>query len=81
MQISLTSKVRILPDEEQKELLLRTMHAYTSACNYVSVHIFSTGCMHHRSLHDELYYELRTKFSLRSQMAESVIRTDRKSVV
>lgn len=75
MQISLTSKVRILPDEEQKDLLLRTMQSYTSACNYVSAHIFSTGCMHRRSLHDELYYKLRTKFSLRSQMAESVIRT------
>ena len=75
MQISLTSKVRILPDEDGKELLLSTMQAYTSACNYVSVHIFSTGCMHHRSLHDDLYYVLRAKFSLRSQMAESVIRT------
>ena len=75
MQISLTSKVRILPDEDSKELLLRTMQAYTSACNYVSVHIFSTGCMHHRSLHDDLYHDLRVNFSLRSQMAESVIRT------
>ena len=75
MQIALTSKVRILPDEDQKELLLRTMQAYTAACNYVSVHIFSTGCMHQRCLHDELYYDLRIKFALRSQMAESVIRT------
>ena len=67
MQISLTSTVRILPDEEQKELLLRTMQAYTSACNYVSVHIFSTGCMHHRSLHDDLYYVLRAKLYIEYQ--------------
>lgn len=32
MHITLTSKVRILPDEETKDLLIRTMHAYTSAC-------------------------------------------------
>ena len=75
MQLTLTSKVRILPDEETKELLLRTMDAYRDACNYVSVHIFATQCMHHMTLHDDLYYTLREKFGLRAQMAESVIKT------
>ena len=75
MQVTLTSKVRILPDEESKELLIRTMDAYRDACNYVSVHIFANNCMHHRSLHDDLYYELRSRFGLKAQMAESVIKT------
>ena len=75
MQVTLTSKVRILPDEESKALLLDTMHVYREACSYVSVHIFASQCMHHRTLHDDLYYDLRSKFGLRAQMAESVIKT------
>ena len=75
MKITLTSKVRILPDEETKDLMIRTMHAYTSACNYVSVHVFSTGVTSKQMLHDELYRDIRSRFALRSQMAESVIRT------
>ena len=75
MQQTLTSKVRILPDEETKTLLLRTMDAYKDACNYVSVHIFVSNCTVRRSIHDDLYYDLRSKFGLRSQMAESVIST------
>ena len=31
-----TAKLRIFPDEEQSGLLLDTMRAYTSACNFVS---------------------------------------------
>ena len=75
MKVTLTSKVRILPDEETKDLLISTMHAYTSACNYVSVHVFSTGMTSKQRIHDELYRDIRSRFALRSQMAESVIRT------
>jgi len=75
MQVTLTSKVKILPDEDIKNLLISTMHAYTSACNYVSAHIFSTQNTNKRSLHNDLYYELRRNYTLKSQMAESVIRT------
>ena len=73
MHITLTSKVRILPDEETKDLLIRTMHAYTSACNYVSVHVFATQTTNKKLLHDELYRDIRSHFALRSQMAESVM--------
>ena len=75
MKVTLTSKVRILPDEETKDLLISTMHAYTAACNYVSVHVFSTGVTSKQRIHDELYRDIRSRFALRSQMAESVIRT------
>ena len=67
--------MKILPDEETKSILIRTLHTYTSACNYVSVHLFSTQNMNKRALHGELYYELRRRYALKSQMAESVIRT------
>ena len=75
MKVTLTSKVRILPDEETRDLLISTMHAYTAACNYVSVHVFSTGMTSKKRIHDELYRDIRSRFALRSQMAESVIRT------
>ena len=75
MKITLTSKVRILPDQEAADLLVSTMHAYTSACNYVSVHVFSTQETRKQRIHDELYRDIRSRFGLRSQMAESVIRT------
>ena len=75
MHITLTSKVQILPDEETKDLLIRTMHAYTAACNYVSAHVFASQETRKQRIHDELYREIRSRFGLRSQMAESVIRT------
>ena len=75
MKITLTSKVRILPDQEAADLLVSTMHAYTAACNYVSVHVFSTQETRKQRIHDELYRDIRSRFGLRSQMAESVIRT------
>ena len=75
MKVTLTSKVRILPDEETTDLLISTMHAYTVACNYVSVHVFSTGATSKQCIHDELYRDIHSRFALRSQMAESVIRT------
>ena len=75
MQVTLTSKVQIMPDEESKDLLVRTVHAYTSACNFVSAHVFASQETRKQRIHDELYREIRTRFGLRSQMAESVIRT------
>ena len=75
MLVTLTSKVRILPDKKAADLLVETMRAYTSACNYVSRHVFSSHQLQLRHLHDDLYRDIRARFSLRSQMAESVIRT------
>lgn len=77
MQITLTAKVQILPDVNNTELLYETMLAYKKACNFVSMHIFSTQTMNLRELQKELYYELRDRFNLRSQMAISVLRTVR----
>ena len=75
MLVTLTSKIRILPDEKTADLLAETMRAYTDACNYVSQHVFSSRHLQLRRLHDDLYRDIRVRFSLRSQMTESVIRT------
>ena len=71
-----TAKLRIFPDEEQSVLLLDTMKAYTSACNFVSDLIGSEKVKADRyRVHDAGYREIRFRFSLPSQMAQSVIRT------
>ena len=71
-----TAKLRIFPDEEQSVLLLDTLRAYTSACNYVSDLIGSEKVKADRyRVHDAGYREIRFRFSLPSQMAQSVIRT------
>ena len=34
-------KIRIYPDEEDKALLIDSMHAYVAGCNYVSEYVFT----------------------------------------
>ncbi|MBR3201357.1 MAG: transposase [Mogibacterium sp.] len=77
MQITLTSKLQILPDEETKEHMLETMRVFREACNYVSRYVYNTQNMSPKDLQNALYYKLRTKFNIRSQMAISVLRTVR----
>jgi len=77
MQITLTSKMQIFPDEESKRILLDTMHAYRDACNYVSGFVFSTQSLDLKVLQNKLYYNIRSKYKLKAQMAISVLRTVR----
>lgn len=77
MQITLTSKIQLFPEEATKELLVETMQAYRDACNFVSSYVFSTQEMRLKELQKELYYVIRDKYKLRSQMAISVLRTVR----
>lgn len=74
-QITVTAKVRIDVTTEDMQLLNETMSVYSSACNFVSDYIFRTHCLKLLSLHKELYYPLRERFKLKSQMAESVLKT------
>ena len=51
------------------------MSVYCDACNYVSDHVFRTHDLKQFSLNKILYSTLREKFSLKSQMAQSVFKT------
>ncbi len=75
MEQTLTAKLKLVVSGDDIQLLLDTMHAYRDACAFVSSHIFLTRDLTQRSLHDTLYREIRIRFGLPSQMAESVIRT------
>ena len=73
---TVTAKIQIVPSTpEQHELLHRTMRAYMLACNLVSETVFSTHNLIQSQLNNVLYYDLRQQFSLRSQMAQSVLKT------
>ena len=74
-QLTVTAKIQICVTSEDKALLDKTMSVYADACNFVSEHIFHTHNLKKSSLNAELYYKLREKYGLKSQMAQSVIRT------
>ncbi|WP_033007126.1 helix-turn-helix domain-containing protein, partial [Geobacillus sp. WSUCF1] len=75
MDMTLTAKIKIYPTAEQAEVLKDTLSAYRQACNAVSVVIFDTKVLAQAKLHDMTYRLLRSNYALRSQMAQSVIKT------
>ena len=74
-QITITAKVQIVATDTDKVLLNKTMSVYCDACNYVSDYVFRTHDLKKFSLNKILYSTLREKFSLKSQMAQSVFKT------
>ena len=75
MKQTVTAKVQIYTSDSDKQTLFLTMNAYTDACNYVSEYVFKTHNLKQFSLNKELYSDLRDKFGLKSQMAQSVLKT------
>lgn len=75
MQFTVTAKVQVITTDTDKELLDQTMDVYRQACNFVSAYVYRTHDMKQPSLNKALYAEIRSKFMLKSQMAQSVIKT------
>ena len=75
MKQTLTAKLKILPDPDQAQLLIDTMHAYAAACDFVSDYVFRSHDLSLASLNRELYHLIRQRFGLRAQMAQSVLRS------
>ena len=74
-QITVTAKIQIVPSDDDKTLLNTTMSAYTDACNHVSNYVFQTHNLKQFALNKVLYSDLRNRFGLKSQMAQSVLKT------
>lgn len=74
-QMTITAKVQIVVTDIDKILLDETMSVYRDACNYVSDYVFQTHDLKQFSLNKALYFTLREKFGLKSQMAQSVLKT------
>ena len=74
-QMTVTAKIQISVNADCKVLLDETMSVYSDACNYVSNYVFCTHDLKQFSLNKVLYSTLRERFSLKSQMAQSVFKT------
>ncbi len=74
-QMTITAKIQISVTTDSSRLLDETMAVYSDACNYVSAYVFRTHDLKQSSLNKVLYSTLREKFSLKSQMAQSVFKT------
>ena len=75
MQFTITAKVQIITTGEDRVLLDKTMDTYRKACNYVAAYVFRTHDLNQASLNKALYADLRSLYGLKSQMAQSVLKT------
>ena len=75
MRMTVTAKIKLDVSDESDMLLSATAKAYRDACNFVSEYIFRTHNLKQFSLNQELYYMIREKFGLGSQMTQSVFKT------
>ncbi len=75
MDITLTAKQQIFPDEKQIQSFKDTMTTYTRALNFVSEWIFSQGFnLKQFSIHKEIYHTIRETFNLKAQLTQNAIR-------
>lgn len=75
MEQVLTIKLKLHTDVNQDVILRDTLRAYLNGCNMVSAYVYETHDLSQSSLNKALYYRLREAWGLRSQMAQSVIKT------
>ena len=90
IEISRTIKSRIIfQNSRDVSKMVDSQEAFKQGCNFVSEYMFDNNFpMNTTTLVKLLYNDLRSKFGLKSQMAQSCVRTviaryrrDRKSVV
>ncbi|MBS4216747.1 transposase [Bacillus sp. FJAT-49711] len=72
---TITAKIQIYVSDHQAESLKITTNAYRKASNWLSKHIFETKNLNQAKLNDLYYKPLRHLFGLKSQMAQSVMKT------
>ena len=74
-QLTITAKIQVKTTDADRELLNETMSLYRAACNYVADYVFQTHSLKQFSLNKALYSTLREQYGLKSQMAQSVLKT------
>ena len=72
---TITAKIQVYVSDSQAESLRITIKAYRKACNWLAKYVFETKNLNQVSLHNLYYAELRNQFGLKSQMAQSVMKT------
>ena len=64
-----TMHLKLAPTPEQHSALLKTMHAFNEAANYVASVAFAEQCAHKFEIQKVVYGELRTTYKLPAQLA------------
>ncbi len=72
---TITAKIQNYVSNYQSESLRVTINAYRKACNWLSEHVFETKNLNQSKLNHLYYSDLRNQFELKSQMAQSVMKT------
>ncbi len=75
MEQTVVAKIQIKVPTSDRVLLHDTMKSYSDACNFVSEYIYTSHDLKRFHINQMLYNDLRTKYGMRSQMAQSVIIT------
>ena len=75
MQQTITAKIQIKVKPSEHQILHDSMKAYMDACDFVSDYIYTSHDMKRFNISKVLYNDIRNKYKLRSQMAQSVIAT------
>lgn len=66
--MKLTLKIKLLPTNVQKELLLSTLKEANSACNYISNVAFTKKIYNQFKIHKETYHYTKDNFKLSAQI-------------
>jgi len=72
---NITAKIQLYVPESNIGSLELTMKAYRRACNWLSKKVFQTKELNQVKLNNLYYKELRQLFGLKSQMAQSTMKT------
>jgi predicted transposase len=64
-----TTKIKLIPTDEQHRILKETMIRFNEACNYISQIAFEHKTHSQVKVHKLCYYDVKEKFGLSSQMA------------
>ncbi|MEM3192220.1 MAG: transposase [Candidatus Parvarchaeota archaeon] len=68
-----TLQIKLLPSDDQKQILVDTFIAFNKACNYVSKIAWEKKLFNKVLLHRIVYRDIRNKFNLAAQLAVRVI--------
>ena len=71
--MKLTLRLQLLPDAEQKPILLETMERFNAAATFAAQIAFDAGVRSQPSIHKRCYFEIRKRFGLSAQMAVRAI--------
>ena len=61
-------QIKLNIDNQQKQALLDTMLSFNKACNYISAYAFEKQIFSKYKIQEQLYYDLKEKYHLSSQL-------------